>query len=98
MIDYLNNKTYLLIREILQLLESGLKERIQLICPIPSINPTNRTVRFVNEMFRSSWILYFQWSVNELVPKRNTITFGVIFSEQFDLTILKGPESGTAEV
>lgn len=48
MIDHLNNKSYLLIREILQLLQIGLKERIQLICPLPSINPTNRTVRFVS--------------------------------------------------
>lgn len=42
-------------------------------------------------------ILDFQWPVNELVPTRNTITFGVIFSDQYDLSVLKGPESGTAE-
>lgn len=62
-----------------------------------SIQQTEQSVLLVR-FCRSSWRFFFQWSVNEIVPKRNTITFGMIFSEQFDLTVLKGPESGTAEV
>jgi hypothetical protein len=32
------------------------------------------------------------------VPPRTSITFGVIFSDQYDLSVLKGPENGTKEV
>jgi hypothetical protein len=46
MMDNLNNKHYLLVREIHHLLEYGLKERIQLLCPLPSINQTTKTVRY----------------------------------------------------
>lgn len=42
--DNLNNKHYLLCREILHLLEYGLKERINLICPLPSSGQTRKTV------------------------------------------------------
>jgi hypothetical protein len=44
--DNLNNKHYLLCREILHLLEYGLKERINLICPLPSVNQIAKTVGF----------------------------------------------------
>jgi hypothetical protein len=49
--DNLNNKHYLLVREILRLLEYGLKERIQLLCPLPSIKQTTKTVRFLIFIF-----------------------------------------------
>jgi len=42
--DNLNNKHYLLCREILNLLEYGLKERINLLCPLPSIGQITKTV------------------------------------------------------
>jgi hypothetical protein len=32
------------------------------------------------------------------VPPRTSITFGVLFSDQYDLSVLKGPENGTKEV
>ncbi|CAF3742018.1 unnamed protein product [Rotaria magnacalcarata] len=37
------------------------------------------------------------WPINESVPARTTITFGVIFSDQYDLSVLKGPENGSKE-
>ncbi len=43
-------------------------------------------------------VLFFQWAVNQPVPTRTAITFGVIFSDQYDLSVLKGPETGTKEV
>jgi hypothetical protein len=46
--DNLNNKHYLLSREILNLLEHGLKERIQLLCPLPSVSQTIKTVSILS--------------------------------------------------
>ena len=60
LMDHLNNKYYLLVREIQHLLEQGLKERIQLLCPLPSINPTNKTVRRLSAVFD---FYYFGFSV-----------------------------------
>ncbi|CAF4667241.1 unnamed protein product [Rotaria sp. Silwood1] len=37
------------------------------------------------------------WPINEPVSTRTTITFGVIFSDQYDLSVLKGPENGSKE-
>ncbi|CAF2982692.1 unnamed protein product [Rotaria sp. Silwood2] len=37
------------------------------------------------------------WPINEPTPSRTTITFGVIFSDQYDLSVLKGPENGSKE-
>ncbi|CAF1346478.1 unnamed protein product, partial [Adineta ricciae] len=37
------------------------------------------------------------WPINEPVPARTSITFGVIFSDQYDLSVLKGPENETKE-
>ncbi|CAF0827834.1 unnamed protein product [Rotaria sordida] len=37
------------------------------------------------------------WPINESVPTRTTITLGVIFSDQYDLSVLKGPENGSKE-
>jgi hypothetical protein len=45
--DNLNNKHYLLSREILNLLEYGLKERINLLCPLPSFDQTTKTVNIL---------------------------------------------------
>lgn len=60
LMDHLNNKYYLLVREIQHLLEQGLKERIQLLCPLPSINPANKTVRRLSAVFD---FYYFGFSV-----------------------------------
>ena len=99
LMDNLNNKHYLVLRELLRLLEHGLKERLYLICPLPASDQTRNTV--------SSWFLAkrdglsfysFQWAINETVPTRSTATFGLLFSDQYDLTVLKGPENATKEV
>ena len=42
--DNLNNKHYLVLRELLRLLEHGLKERLYLICPLPVSDHTRNTV------------------------------------------------------
>ncbi len=42
--------------------------------------------------------IIFQWSINQSIPPRTSITFGIIFSDQYDLSVLKGPETGTKEV
>ena len=49
--DNLNNKHYLLCREILHLLEYGLKERINLIFPLPSVNQIAKTVGFLQRIY-----------------------------------------------
>lgn len=49
--DNLDNKHYLLCQEILQLLDYGLKERINLICPLPSFRQTIKTVSFLSLYF-----------------------------------------------
>jgi hypothetical protein len=50
-LDNLNNKHYLLCREIFNLLEYGLKERISLLCPLPSIDQRTKTVSFFLTFF-----------------------------------------------
>ena len=45
MMDHLNSPHRLLAREIIQLLEHGLKERITLLCPLPAVDQQSMTVR-----------------------------------------------------
>jgi hypothetical protein len=66
MMDNLNNKHYLLARDILHLLEHGLNERIQLLCPLPSINQTTKTVGVSLSIFAINYDLYFSGqSINQ---------------------------------
>ncbi|CAM4821656.1 unnamed protein product [Rotaria magnacalcarata] len=44
--DNLNNKHLLLSREVLKLLEYGLKERINLLCPLPAFRQTIKSEKF----------------------------------------------------
>jgi len=80
LIDHLNDKFGILTRELIDLLEKGLKERIVLLCPVPNASRDETT-----------------WKINENVPKRTKIRLGILFSDQFDLAVLKGPENGSAE-
>lgn len=44
LMDNLNNKHYLVLRELLRLLDHGLKERLDLICSLPVSDQTRNTV------------------------------------------------------
>lgn len=98
--DHLNSTHRLLAREIIQLLEHGLKERITLLCPLPAVDQTDISVRRRStvDCFDSSSYSLCQWSIDEAAPARTSLALGVHFSDQYDLTVLKGPENGTPEV
>ncbi|CAF1245798.1 unnamed protein product [Adineta steineri] len=49
--DNLNNKHYLLCQQVISLLEYGLKERISLLCPLPSVTQLTKTVSFLSLFF-----------------------------------------------
>ncbi|CAF3563201.1 unnamed protein product [Adineta steineri] len=61
-------------------------------------SPTNICVLKDNRLVILYEKPYFlSWAINEPVPARTSITFGIIFSDQYDLSILKGPENATKE-
>ena len=57
--DHLNSTHRLLAREIIRLLEHGLKERITLLSPLPAVDQAGITVRlFIVDSFDLRIILY----------------------------------------
>ena len=55
LMDNLNDKYYLITREILRLLNHGLKDRVTLLCPLPSLELNERLVSltfFIDSIFR----------------------------------------------
>lgn len=74
-LDNLNNKHYLITREILHLLENGLKERIDLICPLPSADQTRKTVKISVRYFflNVRIVLFFSGQLMNLYQKEQRL-------------------------
>ena len=55
LVDHLNDRFGILIPELIDLLEKGLKERIVLLCPVPQGSPDETTVRLLLSLKSSSY-------------------------------------------